>query len=400
MESNLKKLKLSVIIPYQDNYEITKTCLDTLALYTSGKINVELFLIDEGSEDKSLIKKLATDCQYIRNDIPVGWCKSINLGLDKCTGDYILISNNDVVFTPNWIDKLINHFDDNPNLGLLGPTTNNANSKQHIQYNNDLKYESTDYLQFFCVLLSKKCFEKVGFLDERFGLGGQDDADYCFRAIENGFDVGIARDTFIYHYGSCTFRKIFNVKESKEFAESRIDILNKKYNKENILIIGNGPSVNDHAIDSIDSFNGDILRLNNYQLTKSSGSRIDVFACSMFNNINARYVLPETKIWQVIPGQDRIENCKKLFNRHPDLVIDKQSFLTIGKELCIHPSSGLMTILITKDIYKNVFYTGFDFFQGENKHYWDNEKINTVHNGTIEKEIITNLSNVKEYKHG
>jgi GT2 family glycosyltransferase len=80
-------------------------------------------------------------------------------------------------------------------------------------------------------MVKKELVDKIGGLDERFGLGGQDDADYCIRAREAGYQVGICRDVFIYHYGSATFRNEFgnDVPKSSEYAKSRIELLRDKH---------------------------------------------------------------------------------------------------------------------------------------------------------------------------
>jgi len=224
--------KISIIIPVKNQKDITQTCLDSLSAYTK---DYQLIIIDDGSDKETtsmLLQHIDENDNYIRNDKSVGWCKAINQGLKEVKGDYVLFSNNDVVFTANWIDKMLNHFKRDKELGVLGPVTNKVEGFQHIDYNKkDIDFQYTDVLTFFNVMIKKEVIDKIGGLDERFGLGGQDDADYCIRARKEGFKVGIARDTFIYHYGSASFRDEFNndIPKSKEFAQSRVDILRNKY---------------------------------------------------------------------------------------------------------------------------------------------------------------------------
>ena len=223
--------KLSIIIPVKNLRDITQTCLESLDAYTE---NYELILIDDGSDDKDTIEYLnnVKKDKLIRNEKSVGWCKAINQGLKEVKGDYVVFSNNDVVFTANWFEKMFAHFNKDKDLGVLGPTTNKVDGFQHIDYNKEgVDFQETDILTFFNVMIKKEVIDKIGGLDERFGLGGQDDADYCIRARKEGFKVGIARDVFIYHYGSATFRKEFNndAPKSHEFAKERVDILRDKY---------------------------------------------------------------------------------------------------------------------------------------------------------------------------
>jgi len=228
---------ISIVIPVRNNLDITRVCLDSIKRYTD---DYELIIINEGSDEKTTkyLSKFCLDKHiYIENKIPLGWCKAINQGFKKAKGDYIVFSNNDTVITPHWAEKMLEHFKKDKNLGILGPISNGVAGYQHVDFNKEgINFQYADVVTFFFVMISRATLEKVGDLDERFGLGGQDDADYCIRARQNGFKVGIARDVFIYHYGSATFREIFknDIPTSKEFAESRILMLRDKYRNINI----------------------------------------------------------------------------------------------------------------------------------------------------------------------
>ncbi len=45
----------------------------------------------------------------------------------------------------------------------------------------------------------------IGGLDERFGIGLCDDDDLAERARRAGFELAVARDLFVHHFGSRTF---------------------------------------------------------------------------------------------------------------------------------------------------------------------------------------------------
>jgi glycosyltransferase involved in cell wall biosynthesis len=60
-------------------------------------------------------------------------------------------------------------------------------------------------LSGFCLLMKRVVYEKVGGLDERFGLGFFDDDDLAERARRAGFELAVAHDLFVHHFGSRTF---------------------------------------------------------------------------------------------------------------------------------------------------------------------------------------------------
>ena len=221
---------VSIIIAVKDHKDLTKVCLDSFGLYTDS--DFEIIIVDDGSKEETRNWLKSQPYTVIRHDESLGWCKSINDGLKEAHGDFIVLSNNDIVATPHWDSRMLAHFYRLPELGLLGPTSTKIEGRQSVDFNKEgIDFEYWGWLIFFFVMMNRACLERVGMLDERFGLGGQDDADYCMRAREANFQIGIARDVYIYHYGSATFRKLFqnSISESKVYAESRQTILKDKY---------------------------------------------------------------------------------------------------------------------------------------------------------------------------
>ncbi|MEW6056121.1 MAG: hypothetical protein AB1540_05855, partial [Bdellovibrionota bacterium] len=47
-------------------------------------------------------------------------------------------------------------------------------------------------------------FDKVGFFDEKFLIGGYEDTDYCYRLRKEGLAYGVSGAAFIHHFGSQT----------------------------------------------------------------------------------------------------------------------------------------------------------------------------------------------------
>ena len=88
-------------------------------------------------------------------------------------------------------------------------------------------------LVFYCVAIKRTVIEKVGLLDEVYTPGNYEDDDYCMRAIDAGFKLGIAQDCYVHHFGSITHKalgldyqklvtknhKIFDAKWADRYAE-------------------------------------------------------------------------------------------------------------------------------------------------------------------------------------
>jgi GT2 family glycosyltransferase len=108
-------------------------------------------------------------------------------------------------------------------IGLVGPMSNYAAPPQLIENvpYHDLsdmrdfarqwrdqhrgKWFSVPKLSGFCLLMKRAVYDKIGGLDERFGLGFFDDDDLAERARRAGFELAVAHDLFVHHFGSRTF---------------------------------------------------------------------------------------------------------------------------------------------------------------------------------------------------
>jgi hypothetical protein len=53
--------------------------------------------------------------------------------------------------------------------------------------------------------MKRDVYDTIGGLDERFGIGFFDDDDLAERARRAGFELAVAHDLFVHHFGSRTF---------------------------------------------------------------------------------------------------------------------------------------------------------------------------------------------------
>jgi len=108
-------------------------------------------------------------------------------------------------------------------IGLVGPMSNYAAPPQLVEKvpyrdveqmhhfarrwrdEHRGKWFTVPKLSGFCLLVKRAVYDKIGGLDERFGLGLFDDDDLAERARRAGFELAVAHDLFIHHFGSRTF---------------------------------------------------------------------------------------------------------------------------------------------------------------------------------------------------
>lgn len=207
--------KFSIIIPVKDNLEMTQKCLNSIKEHTT---DYEVIIVDNGSSPA-----YAGPEQIIRNAENLGFPIAVNQGIKAAQGEIIVVLNNDIIVTPFWLDRLAEHL---KTFDMIGPKTNSVSGPQKvgaasysnpsgidnfasvIYANNQGKAIPFHRLVFFCVAIKKQVIDKIGLLDEQFSPGNFEDDDFCLRAVEAGFKLGIADDVFIHHEGSATHKSL------------------------------------------------------------------------------------------------------------------------------------------------------------------------------------------------
>src|SRR5581483_10199061 len=127
------------------------------------------------------------------------------------------------VVTDGWLDQLAGLAESVPQVGLAGPMSNYAPPPQlveHVPYA-DLdgmhafaarwraehrgRWLTCERLSGFCLLVKRAVLDRIGGLDERFGIGTFDADDLALRARRAGYEAAVACDLFVHHFGSRTF---------------------------------------------------------------------------------------------------------------------------------------------------------------------------------------------------
>jgi GT2 family glycosyltransferase len=243
----------SIVMLCFNQLEYTKKCLQSIVKYTS--VPYELILVDNGSTDGTVafLEDYANkhdNCKIILNNENRGFAGGNNQGIAAAEGDYILLLNNDVIVTQDWLERLIAHIESDENIGMAGPVSNSVSGPQqveHVTYGQNMNKmqkfarnhsnknvgRTQDILRLvgFCLLIKRQVLDIIGGLDENYGNGNYEDDDLCLRSRIAGFRNIIARDVFIHHYGSMTFKgNKIDYRDSLEsnrrrFAEKWKDII-------------------------------------------------------------------------------------------------------------------------------------------------------------------------------
>jgi len=188
-----------------------------------------LIVVDNGSSDGTAayfqgVQDVAPfRVEVITSPENRGFLAACNQGLKVARGEHLVLLNHDAVVTDAWLDRLRTLAGSKPEIGMVGPMSNHATPPQRVE---DATYTDLDAMQrfaarwraehlgrwrtveklsSFCLLMKRRLLEAIGGLDERFGPGFFDDDDLALRARRAGFELAVADDLFIHHFGSRTF---------------------------------------------------------------------------------------------------------------------------------------------------------------------------------------------------
>jgi GT2 family glycosyltransferase len=243
-------MKISIIIPVRYRHDLVEVCLDSLFKYTK---DFELVIVQDGKDDvmAELIHKY--NAKFVYHEESKGYVKAINAGFKEISvdSDYVMFLNSDTCCTPGWMNEMLKCFDLDPQVGLVAPTCTAWNADcpgmQSVEQNPIYgEYNFADEVAGVCMLYKREAIntliakseeQKVvgdGILDERYDLGGGDDIDICMRIKLSDYKTVVSRKSFIYHYISASFRKLFNddVDYSKKYSSSMLTKFQEKWKKE------------------------------------------------------------------------------------------------------------------------------------------------------------------------
>lgn len=233
-------MKLGIIIINYNQYEDTIKCVESI--FKNCHLNYTIFIVDNGSTNNSVVKlkEKYENINHVVLEVTKknnGYSAGCNIGLakaikEKC--DLFLISNNDVYYKKDSIEKICVIFHTKENVGIVGPAIlDNEDliqrslkepltfykyifSKKPLRYfdfggiKKKLYYLSYDYkkkIEFSgmvsgcCFMLSYELFKEIGYFDENIFLYFEEDA-IARKIMKTKYKVFIEPDSKVIHFGS------------------------------------------------------------------------------------------------------------------------------------------------------------------------------------------------------
>lgn len=186
----------SIIVVHHNKPEYLNICLQSIHV-CSHLSNYEVIVVDNASDDpetKDYLDVLESEgIKVVRNKDNQYWSAACNQGVvnaDPRSSYFVFLHCDTVVLNPAWLDILIN-ISISKNSGLVGVQLN----EYYIQK------QKVQFVQEWCVLISKKCWEDIGPWPEELPLVGGSFI-MTLRAQFKGHKPQATGNTIVHHYKS------------------------------------------------------------------------------------------------------------------------------------------------------------------------------------------------------
>jgi len=206
-------MEIYIIMVTLNNVGYTEKTLESF----KTDLNHNFIIVDNASIDRTniLLDHLSkfSNQIHIRNRTRVSLSQAWNQGLKKALEDlefkYAYVINNDIVFEPICLDRLVQFASSHKEYGVVS----GLNTRDFQKQPNKIGDGPVDFSAF---LVTRGCLEKVGLFDEGFVGAYFEDNDYHHRVILAGFKTCIVCDAGFYHHGSRTIKEGLNPVELKQ----------------------------------------------------------------------------------------------------------------------------------------------------------------------------------------
>ena len=253
------KAKVFVIIVNWNGWKDTLVCLESLINVNKDRVSLEIVVVDNGStnDSVSIIRKKFPGIILLEMRENLGFTGGNNVGIKYAMdhgADLVWLLNNDT-FVDNNVLSFVSVFDD-PKVGMCGSKIYFAPGHEfhHSRYTKkergrvfwyagglidwDNMYashrgvdevdkgqydrtEETGFITGAAMLVRRKVFKEIGFLDERFFLYFED-VDFCLRAKKAGFKLLYVPTSILWHVNAGSSDRPGNPLHEYYFTRNRL----------------------------------------------------------------------------------------------------------------------------------------------------------------------------------
>jgi N-acetylglucosaminyl-diphospho-decaprenol L-rhamnosyltransferase len=240
-------MDLSIVILNFNTRDQLRVCLESLqqegsTSLSGASIRAEVVVVDNASSDGSAAMVAAEFpwVRLIRSPRNGGFAYGNNQALARCEGAMVLLLNPDTTMPRGGLARLMACLDDHPEAGIVGPKLLRPDGSMHRACRRAFPTPAVAFYRFSglsrlfprsprfgrynltfvdpdvaievdsvcgaCLLVRRSVLERIGPLDERFFMYGED-LDWCMRTRQAGWSVRYEPSVVVQHQHGAASRK-------------------------------------------------------------------------------------------------------------------------------------------------------------------------------------------------
>jgi GT2 family glycosyltransferase len=226
----------SIIIPTFNGASRIRYCLDSLSKQTAGR-DVEILVVDDGSTDDiaSVIKSYSS--VRLISQANAGPASARNRGALEAGGKILLFTDDDCVPMPDWLEAMLEPFNDGEIVGAKGiyRTYQKSLAARFVQIEYEDKYRlmaalpSIDFIDTYSAAFRRERFLEMTGYDTSFPVACAEDIELSYRMSARGWKMVFVPKAIVYHTHPATFSNY--LKKKYKFAFWRMLAVRKNPSK-------------------------------------------------------------------------------------------------------------------------------------------------------------------------
>lgn len=208
-------MDISIVIPNYNGAKLLEKnlpkVLKAVNFYKKGK--VEIIIVDDCSTDNSLDFIKDKNVVILKNEKNLGFSSTVNKGVRKATGNIIILLNTDVYPQENFLEPLINSFEDKSvfAVGCLDKSIEEGKIVERgrglgvwkrgflVHRRGEVDKTNTLWVSGGSGAFRKSIWDKLGGLNELYNPFYYEDIDLSYRALKSGYKVFFEPKSVVFH---------------------------------------------------------------------------------------------------------------------------------------------------------------------------------------------------------
>ncbi|MBI4043164.1 MAG: glycosyltransferase [Deltaproteobacteria bacterium] len=232
--NDLKIDSVALIVLNYNGADLLNACLPSIIKASHrSRYRCRIIILDNCSQDQSkeIVRTHFPEADWVSASENRVLC-SYNPLMKELSEEIVILLNNDISVEPDFIDPLVDVFEQHPDAFFAAPKVLLPGTKKYEGNRTQMRmrwgiFEATCFfpghekgidqpgytLQTGYGAFHRLRFLELGGYDDLYLPGRVEDSDICFRAWRRGYRGFYVPSSIVYHEGAVTFRKVFGQKK-------------------------------------------------------------------------------------------------------------------------------------------------------------------------------------------